>query len=472
MTRAWNALLRAVLPGLALLLSTMLAPAIDRADLMRPLGPPGRYTFQPNQMAAAEWYKPAGRLINGHIEESFGNEKNWPEVHRFLQETAGAFGIFAPEIGYLSSDWLLELRRQRVRVSVETPAWTQCASGNELARAELFGSPVDGRNIFQSTFQLHDMTGRSEPFQHGWFFTKDGRDYAPDEIVLDHRILTFLPNFDTATLLTPNPDLSWQARKDAARRDPCPAAETFDPPGVDRLTGVLRDYIDYARAMAQKFPVTPALSLHWNVVPQWEWGDEQCLDELHDQFQDMAAFASGYLTLARPCHRDAAVLERLIDMLCQAGTCPGSVFMDIDLTYRTAYALEAMRRDRTELRKHGVAFGVDLADQCNTQITCVQIITSPTEFAEKSETVDDVPSENMLYQRSMVDKFEFLIDNGIIDLDTRVRFESWSVRPIETKEQTAEDTPGSFANTVRLMTRQFIVPRGWTGQQKSITAPH
>ena len=75
------------------LLLTGLAPALEQPDLTRPLGPPGRYTFAPNQIAANEWYKPVGQLVNGHIEESFGNARNWSELRHFLRDTKGAFGV-------------------------------------------------------------------------------------------------------------------------------------------------------------------------------------------------------------------------------------------------------------------------------------------------------------------------------------------------------------------------------------------
>jgi len=433
---------------------------------MRPLGAPGRYTFAPNQLAAAKWYEPAGRLINGHVEESFGNARNWPELRRFLQETDGAFGINAAEIGYLTSDWLLELRRSGIRLSVETPAWTQCSSGLELARAELFGSLVDGRNIFQSNFRILDADGRSDPVGHGWFFTKDNKHYAPDELVLDHRMLSVLPSFDIDVLLAANPGSSWQARKDAARRDSCSAADSFHLTSVDRVTGVLVDYVDYARVMAQRFPERPAISFHWNVVPQWEWGDERCIDKLHGLHPDNESFASALVHLESPCHRDTAILDRLVGALCQAGVCPATVFMDMDIHYQTGYSLDAMRRNKDVLRKQGIAFGVDLADECNEQTSCIQVVSASGEMRLEHSAVKDVRSINLLDQRSLVNKFQFLVDNNIIDRDTNVRFESWSVRPIEAKDETTEKQEGSFANTVLLLKHEFVIPGGWKRESR------
>ena len=64
-----------------------------------------------------------------------------------------------------------------------------------------------------------------------------------------------------------------------------------------------------------------------------------------------------------------------------------------------------------------------------------------------------------------MNKFAFLVANGIVDRDTHVRFKSWSVRPVETEDETGENRTASFANTALLLIRQFIMRRGWT--QKS-----
>ena len=166
----------------------------------------------------------------------------------------GRLASNAAEIGYLNSEWLLELRREGIRLSVEAPAWTQCAPGAALARTELYGAPGDGRNLSISTFHVHLANGRSDPVGHGWFFTKDNKDYVPDEIVTDERIYFLLPRFDNDVLLAADPGLSWQSRKNVARRDPCPSGDMFHHPPVDRVTGVLLDYVDYAKLIAQKFP--------------------------------------------------------------------------------------------------------------------------------------------------------------------------------------------------------------------------
>jgi len=61
----------------------------------------------------------------------------------------------------------------------------------------------------------------------------------------------------------------------------------------------------------------------------------------------------------------------------------------------------------------------------------------------------------------LLQKFNFLLANGIIDRDTNVRFESWSVRPIELRRQVDEKIPGSYANTMLHIVCDGIAPLGW-----------
>ena len=267
-------------------------------------------------------------------------------------------------------------------------------------------------------------------------------------------------------LLAAKPGLSWQARKNAARRDPCPVADGFHHPPVDRLTGALLDYVDYADVVAQKFPTKPAFSFHWNVNPGWEWSDEQCLDALHELHPDAASFEKAFRYVEKPCHRDTAILDRLVEMLCSAGTCPATVFMDMELTYETAYSLDVLRRDREVLRKHGVAFGVDLTDECNEQLACVQAVSAKGGMRLKQENMNDAKLENVRDQELLVNKFAFLVANGIVDRDTHVRFKFWSVRPVETEDETGENRTASFANTALLLIRQFIMRRGGTQESR------
>jgi hypothetical protein len=428
--------------------------------LLQPLDSLGRYSFAPNQLAAAQWYKPAGHLINGHIAESFGNTRNWPGVRRFLHDTRGAFGINAAEIGYLESSWLLQLREMEIGLSAEVPAWTQCAPGKELAQLELFGAGSAAKDPFDSIFGIRSTQERSNPRGHGWFFTKDQKAYIPDEILLDHRIPFLLPRFDNEILLRANPSLSWQSRKDIARRDPCPSADRFHDPATDRVSGALIDYVDYAKTVANKFSHKPAISFHWNVNPAWEWNDEQCLDSLHDLYPEATSFERAFREVTKPCHRDTAILARLIATLCAAEGCPSTVFMDVDLTYQTNYTLDVLRRNKDVLSQHAVGFGIDLTDECNERVSCIQFSSEPGKMRLGQKTTTDMKSNNILNQQSLMNKLSFLVDNGIIDKNTYVRLEGWSSRPVERADETAELTRGSFANTMTLM-QKFISQRNW-----------
>lgn len=428
--------------------------------LIQPHQSSGKYTFAPNQLAAAEWYHPLGHVINGHIGGSFTETNLWPKLFEFLQKTDGSFGINAAEVGHLTADQLLLFRKAGIAISTEMPAWTQCFSGRVLGLAEFFGEPAQGQNLFQSIFHTTTEDGRFDPAVRGWFVTKDGQDYAPDEVVLDHRIPALLPTFRGDVLIASAPDLTWEQRKARARTDPCPAADEFHPQS-DRVTGLILDYLDYAQVTARRFPDKPAFSFHWNVHPAWEWGDEQCLDTLHSLHPDPKPFEKAFRYLEKPCHRDTAILSRLLDVLCRAGACPKTVFMDIDLHYRTGYALDVLRRNKNVLHQHGVSFGIDLTDECNEEPACVQVSPAAGQMRLDHENASDSKSENMLDQKSLLNKFDFLRANGIIDRDTHVRFESWTVRPIEQGQEIDETTQGSYANTTLQIVRDTIRPLGW-----------
>jgi hypothetical protein len=118
-------------------------------------------------------------------------------------------------------------------------------------------------------------------------------------------------------------DLAWADRKFEARKfhDPCPAADTFNP-DVDRITGLINDYVEYANAMKAHFPqdLAPRLSFHWNVIAWWEWIDDQYLDQLHASVSE-ADFPHALLYLQNPTHHDSQYLGRLVDTMCANGTC-------------------------------------------------------------------------------------------------------------------------------------------------------
>ena len=283
----------------------------------------------------------------------------WPRLEALLIAQHGALGISAAEIGHISSATLARFRKKGLAISVESPAFTQCFSGRQLGELEFFGRSPPGADLFRSIFQLAPETDdRFDPKDKGWFYTRDGVSFTPDEIVLDERIPGLLPHFDLDKLL-PDPTKSWEARKEAARHDNCPQAAQFHN-GADRVTSLLEDFVDYRAEMVRRFKTPPAFSFHWNLNAGWEWRDEACLDRLAERDPETTKFEHDYRYLEHPCHKDSAVLSRLLDRLCSANACPRTVYLDMDLTYLTGYALDAVRRDKAVLRAHGVGFGLDL----------------------------------------------------------------------------------------------------------------
>lgn len=178
-----------------------------------------------------------------------------------LKTHHGAFVIPAAEIGHLkdSAGLLALLRAAGIPVSIEIPAWTQPADGLQLARAEILGGAVEGVNIFASVFRIDAPRDRPDPFGTGWFVTRDGTSFVPDEIVFDERLPSLLPEFDAAVLAqAPG---TWEKRKQAARRL---SPFTLPRQPYDRLLGSLME--DYVRsievACGHWGARMPAVSLH------------------------------------------------------------------------------------------------------------------------------------------------------------------------------------------------------------------
>lgn len=419
----------------------------------------GKYGFSPNQLASAEWYRPSGALINAHIDDSFAFPSLWPKLRRLLQVNQDYFGVNAAEIGHMESATLRAFRDQRIGFSSGTPAATQCWSGQNVAEVELYGAPVNGVDQFQNTFHITSKDGRAMPENRGWFVTRDGDDYVPDEVVLDHRIDVLTPYFDIEALLRSDPGAGWGVWKAQALRDPCPPADYFAS-GSNRTKTLINDFVAYPRELHRRYPNTaPAFSFYWAVNAGWEWRDERCLDALAARYPDFDRFTKAVRELTFPCHRDTQILSDLIDRLCAAGYCPKTVYMDIDLSYNTAYALSVLRMNKTILEDSGVGFGIGMVDECNEKPHCVEKETTPGRLA--LETSGPAISENIMFQQSIINKMHFLIASGIIDSNTRIRFESWSSRPFETGRQVNENTAGSFANTVLRAFNEILVPNGW-----------
>ncbi|MDR3308717.1 MAG: hypothetical protein LBS80_02055, partial [Tannerella sp.] len=164
--------------------------------------PPASFSFVANQCGGNVWYKPDGTIVNGHIDESFGNRDLWPELIENLKRTGGSFSLYAAEIGYMSSEngFLSIVKSEGIPVSVEMPGFTACIPGALLGESELNGKTVDGKNLFSTRYGITHSDNRIDPDEKGWFVTKDGQPFIPDEILFDERIPNLLPQFDADIL--------------------------------------------------------------------------------------------------------------------------------------------------------------------------------------------------------------------------------------------------------------------------------
>ena len=416
-----------------------------------------RFIFAPNQLAANAWYKINGSVINGHIDGSFSNASLWPQLRRTLAAAGPtgqtAFGTYAAEVSHVSDATLEAFRHAGVPLSVEDPTWTQCRDGKELGTLSFLGEPAD---LFCSIFTLcpPGILGRGNA---GWYQSSSGAPYSPAEIVFDERMPNLIPRPVNLPQLWNLSAGSWPERKAAAFVDPCPAATTFNP-GVDRITGLIGDYLEFVDAAAARYakqglPV-PRFGLHWNVIAWWEWSDVECLDALErlDPPNITGGFQHAVQYLTQPCHRDTEHLTALVKALCAHGYCPVAVYHDVDYIYNTAYALDVLRRNKRALRELGVPFGVDIVDICDETMDCV-IVVDGQNLVRRTGTSDKTP--NQLQEQTVSTLSGFLIGQGIIDAHTTVRVQSWTARPVERGDQVREELPGSFAHTANSVYAQL-----------------
>jgi len=414
---------------------------------------PTRLSFAPNQLAANAWYRPGspGRVINGHLDESFGRRERWPGLLRNLARLKGRFGIGAAEIGHLRDrGGLLELlRSEGIAVSVEVPAFTQPHDGAWLARAELRGEPVDGMDIFSRIFQLERSKDRNPPQGTGWFVTRDGTPFVPDELVFDERIPNLLPEFDAAILArTPG---SWDQRKQAARK-PSAYAATRQP--FDRLLReTMQDYVEYLRvARAHWGDRMPDVCIHWNVNPGWEWRDERGLDAVQASKQDWCRTPDDFYRVVfdAPQYRSVEYLNALLDLLTGAGFRPRTVLMDVDWTYSIPYVAEVLRRHKTPLAARGVQMGINVVEASLGEHD--ELVHAAGTLRKRSNR-RALP--NRLYEDTLVAIVEYLLGSGILDPGMQIRVGSWSRRPSETGAEIDERVPGSLAHAANRIARMI-----------------
>lgn len=412
-----------------------------------------RFWFFPNQLGAQKYYQPRGQLINGHWAESFSQFSYWPKLSNKLAEVGGGVGLIITEMAYMNKAQIDDIRGRGLRIQVDEMQWTQCRDGYEGAHWELFGGKAGNQTLADLI-----LAGTPAPYvgiyDQGFFRTKDGFDVVPDEVVLDERIPNLVPYLDIQALA--NPAGTWEERKARARRDPCPAASSFNP-GRSRIEGLMYDYVEFAKVLQEKWPVnTPKLSFHWNANHGWDLGrDERCFDQ--QRASEMAAGRpdpyldpSNVAYMRFPCHNGVPTLRDLIVTMCMAGHCPHTVYMDMDLSYNNDWLIEDLRRYREILRaialpdgrQVSINYGLNVHDHCYVQgDNCYRRFENG---ALTNETSTGAP--NLLFEESTLNVTRFLKHHGVLDEQTHVKFFTWDLRPREVGAQVKESIPGSMAH--------------------------
>lgn len=412
---------------------------------------PAVFSFAPNQLAANVWYRPDGAWINGHLDESFGCKDAWPELRRHLKRAGGSFSIFAAEIGYLRSDTglLALLRRERIPVSVELPGFTQTLSGTELARFELYGDSIRGMNFFEQIFRIADSLPRCEPLGNGWFVTRDGQPFVPDEILFDERLPNLLPVIDPMVLATAPG--GWQQRLEAAR-SPLPGYAPASGDYDQLLERLYTDYVDFLRVARSKWGKRmPAVTIHWCVNPGWEWRDQRGLTAIHAQYPDFFEQPENFYY---PLIRDHAqynsvyYLECLVDRLTREGFKPRTILMDVDWTYSTDYIEEALRRHQSSLRQRGIQMGINIVE---ASLRMDEALTCRDNTLCRMTRTDATP--NQLYAETLLAITHYLQQHGIYEPGMQIRVGSWSSRPYEKNAEVDEQRDGSMAHTANSVYR-------------------
>ena len=401
------------------------------------------FSFFPNQLAANIWYKPGGSLINGHLDESFGDPQSWPQLLSNLKSSGGSFSLGAAEIGYLSTEQGLIplLKKEGIPISVELPGFTQILSGTDLANAELNGKAVNGTdNIFSRIFAISNPTDRTDPDGKGWFFTNNRKYLIPDEILFDERQPNLCPQFDPKILAGTSG--TWEERKAAARISN--GYPYYTRPFNELLAGFRQDYLDFLQVAKVKWGEDmPEIGIHWNVNPGWEWRDQNAMDTIHARYPDYFNIASNFWRMVwdYPQYNSVEYCNQLVDDLTDAGFKPSRIIMDVDWTYNIPYIHEVLMRHKTALRNRDVQMAINVVEAS---------IGDQEELYFDGTTLKrrNLPAEkpNVLYENTLVAIMEYLKHSGIYEEGMHIRVGSWSPRPYEIQSEVDENIPGSMAH--------------------------
>jgi hypothetical protein len=457
----------------ALLEGSLDTPALPNlpVSLTQPLSTDGKFSLTPNQLAAAVWYPSGEPVINGHIEGSFDNFNYWPGLNSKIRQINGSFSIYAAEIGYITGATFQKFRAAGIPISIENPGMTQCMDGTDLGKLEFNGASPGGGNLFCTGFGICGSPGgRRDPNGVGWFRSRDDLAFTPEEILTDERIPNLLQGFDVGVLLDPAFQGTWEQRKarPGARTDGCFSAPYFNP-GVDRITGLINDYVEYATEMKMHFApqIAPRLSVHWVVHPGWEWGDEAWLDQLAATYPNINQLRNAVFSLESPRHRGTGILRQLLQTMCSSGTCLDTVYMDPDLTYASSYSLDVLRRNKAVIEANNAKFGINLTDACSDlgpfpdPSDCVVNISPDGTHLFKLIGQRPGSTVNERYEEGILNTVSFLLTQGIIDGKTKVRLASWTRRPIESNGQISENLTGSMAHTANRVMNEYLYFQGF-----------
>lgn len=411
------------------------------------------FSFVPNQCAGNSWYRPGNppSLINGHLDESFGDKSRWANLMESMKKDGGAFSIFAAEIGHMSnnSGLIPTLREAGIPISVEMPGFTQAIPGTALGEAELNGRAYNGNNIFASIFQIRNPTDRPDPDGKGWFVTKDREPFIPDEILFDERQPNLCPQFDANKLASTQG--TWEERMRAALIPSPHPQSTGD--FATLLSIFRRDYVDFLNVAKDKWgDKMPAVSIHWNVVAGWEWRDQKGINDIHAKDPNYFNIADNFYAIVRNCpqYNSVIYLEELIDVLTAAGFKPKTVLMDVDWTYDIPYITETLNKHKKSLKAKGVQMGINIVE---ASINDNEELYYDGTTLRRRARIGANPNE--LYENTLIGICQFLKGSGIYEKGMQMRVGSWSHRPYETKAQIDENTTGSIAHTANEIIKMF-----------------
>lgn len=419
----------------SLLLWTAFAGPVSAAEGSRPTAGGAEFSFVPNQCRANWWYRPAGELINGHLDESFGDAGLWPQLLANLKQSGGPFSMFAPEVAHLSSGGglLAVLQSEGIPLSVELPGFTQCILGRTIAEAELYGRWEGGDHVMYGGFpQTHPR---------GWFVTAGGTEIIPDQILFDERQPNLCTEIDPVILA--RTEGSWEERLEAAKKYVrCDRAML---PWTELLPALRQDYIDYLALAREKWgDRMPSIGIHWNVVMGWEWRDQRALTTINEMDSTLYCDPARFYSAASlyPQYNSVGYCNELVDALTAAGFKPDVVLMDVDWLYDIPYITEVLRRHKTQLGARGVQMGINIVEAGLPHDE--ELVFDGVTLLRRRDTQ---ANPNILHENTLVAIVEYLIASGIYEPGMQMRVGSWEHRPYETGREIDERREGSMAHT-------------------------